>query len=500
MRTHQIAPALLLFLGLAGVCAHSQTLLGSEVPGSGALPLRTAVEVALTGNVQLLAAATSVRIAESQVREAYAGVWPQVSAEASYLRTLGSWSQRVVPDQDPEIESDTSNAPDNAWTASLKLNQTVMDFRVFSGLAAADHLLSLRGEERRGAAHQVVDLVRQSYFDLLLAAEQETLTEQSIARVRQTVRETRARHSEGFASDDELLRAEVQFTNLETRLILARNRVAAARGRLLVTLGADPLQPVAVSGSLSELQLAPGAVNSAGNADLLATSGAAALAAMSAEELRQAAFTLRSDLRQLRTLVRLGEVQVEVQEREALPVIRAFGSVDFRVADNDEDDAFGTPPAPVFGGDQYTQWDLSASAGLSIQVPVFNGFSRASRVEQRREELRRAADRLRQAEREMVNQVHTLAAAMREARARAGSQRVAIVQSQRGYDIATARYRAGVGSQFEVVAAETTLREAEFNYAQAVYDYLSTASRLEVATGQVPLVNRAAGAAAPARG
>ena len=56
-----------------------------------------------------------------------------------------------------------------------------------------------------------------------------------------------------------------------------------------------------------------------------------------------------------------------------------------------------------------------------------------------------------------------------------------------------ARYRAGVGNQFEVVAAETTLREAEFNYAQAVYDYLVTASRLGVATGQVPLADRMAG-------
>ena len=494
MRTPQIAPALLFFLGLAGVCAHSQPL-----PGSGSLPLRTAVEIALVNNLQILSAASSVRIAEHQVSEVYAGVWPQVSAEASYLRALGAWSQRVVPDEDPEIESDTSNAPDNTWTASLKLSQTVMDFRVFSGLQAAGHLLSLRGEERRGAAHQVVDLVRQSYFDLLLAAEQEALTEQSLARVRQTVRETRARHSEGFASDDELLRTEVQFTNLETRLILARNRVSAARGRLLVILGVDPLQPVAVFGSLSELQLAPGSGNSAANEDILAVSGAVALAAMTDEELRQAAFTLRSDLRQLRTSETLGEIQVEVQEREMLPVIRAFGSVDFRVADEDEDDVFGSRLGG-FGPERYSQWDLSASAGLSIQVPVFSGFSRSSRLQQRREELDLITDRLRQAEREMVNQIHTLAAALREARARTASQRVAIVQSQRGYEISTARYRAGVGSQFEVVAAETTLREAEFNYAQAVYDYRSTASRLEVATGLVPLVDHTASEEASANG
>jgi outer membrane protein TolC len=478
----------LLLLGLAGVSAHSQAL-----PGSGALPLRAAVEIALVNSVQMLAADSSVRIAEQQVREAYGGVFPQVSVEASYLRTLGSLSQRVMPGEDPEIETDTSNAPDNTWSASLKLNQTAMDFRVFSGLAAADQLLSLRGEERRGAAHQVVDLVRQNYFDVLLAEEQEALTEQSLARVRQTLRETRARHGEGFASDDELLRAGVQFTNLETRLILARNRVAAARGRLLVTIGVDPLQPVTVTGSLSDLQISPGSANSAHNDDLLTTSGAVNLVAMTEEELRQSAFARRTDLRQLRTSVTLAEKQVELQERELLPVIRAFGSVDFRVADEDDDDTFGNRLGG-FGPEEYSQWDLTASAGLSIQMPVFSGFSRASRLEQRREELRRTTNALRQAEREMVNQVRTLAAALRETRSRAASQREAIMQSERSYEIATARYRAGVGSQFEVVAAETTLRESEFNYAQAVYEYLSTASRLEVATGQVPLVDSAADA------
>lgn len=453
------------------------------------MALRTAVEIALTGNAQLQAASSSIRIAAQQVREVYAGVYPQVSAEASYARALGAWSQRVVPDQDPRIESDTSNSPDNIWSASLSLNQTVLNFRVFAGFAAAQDLLELRGEQRRGAAHQVVGQVRQNYLAALLAEERASLTEQSIARTRQTVRETRARHAEGFTSDDELLRAEVQFTNLETRLLLARNQVAAAHGQLLLTMGADPLQSIELSGSLSELVLEPGARNSPANADLLVASGAAALAAASEQDLRQAAFSARSDLRQLRSSESLAEKQVEAQANEVLPVIRAFGSVDFRVADDDGDDVFGSPLGRTT--EEYSQWDLSASAGLSVQVPIFSGFGPASRLEQRREELRRATDALRQAEREMVHQVRTLAAALHEARARAAAMRMAVTQSQQSYEIATARYRAGVGSQFDVLAAETTLRESEFDYAQAVYDYLTAASQLEVAIGQVPMADAA---------
>ena len=62
-------------------------------------------------------------------------------------------------------------------------------------------------------------------------------------------------------------------------------------------------------------------------------------------------------------------------------------------------------------------------------------------------------------------------------------------QAQRGFEIATAQYREGLGSQLELTDSEVALRESEFNYAQAVYDYLVARARLDEATGNVPLVD-----------
>jgi outer membrane protein TolC len=45
-------------------------------------------------------------------------------------------------------------------------------------------------------------------------------------------------------------------------------------------------------------------------------------------------------------------------------------------------------------------------------------------------------------------------------------------------------------SQLELTDAEVALRQSEFNYAQAVYDYLTARARLDEAVGQVPLVDR----------
>jgi outer membrane protein TolC len=40
-----------------------------------------------------------------------------------------------------------------------------------------------------------------------------------------------------------------------------------------------------------------------------------------------------------------------------------------------------------------------------------------------------------------------------------------------------------------VTDAELALRQSEFNYAQAVYDYLTAQARLDLAMGRVPLVD-----------
>jgi outer membrane protein TolC len=40
-----------------------------------------------------------------------------------------------------------------------------------------------------------------------------------------------------------------------------------------------------------------------------------------------------------------------------------------------------------------------------------------------------------------------------------------------------------------MIDAEVALRQSEFNYAQAVYDYLVARARLDQATGDVPMAD-----------
>jgi outer membrane protein TolC len=66
---------------------------------------------------------------------------------------------------------------------------------------------------------------------------------------------------------------------------------------------------------------------------------------------------------------------------------------------------------------------------------------------------------------------------------------LAVEQARRGFEIASAQYREGLSSQLERRDAEIALRQSEFNYAQAVYDFLVFQAQLDEAVGQVPMVN-----------
>ena len=84
--------------------------------------------------------------------------------------------------------------------------------------------------------------------------------------------------------------------------------------------------------------------------------------------------------------------------------------------------------------------------------------------------------------------METLAEQVNEAQRRADAQLRATAQARRGYDIARAQFREGIGSRLEMTDAEVALRQSEFNYAQAVYDYLTARAQLAAAVGDVPEV------------
>ncbi len=471
-----------LLVALAVVPAAAQELRPQSIS------LTQSIQVALDNSRVLRDAEMQFEEAGQQVREAWASVMPDVRASASYARNL-----QVQQAFLPAIIFDPNAAPDdlipvrfgsdNTWRATLSLDQPVFEAQAFIGVSAAGRFQDLQSERVRGTAQQVVSAVRQAYLDALLAEEQVRLTERSVERVRETLDETRALNRAGLASEYDVLRLEVQLANLEPNLQRAENAVAAAKRRLLVEMGVDPEGGIGLEGSLSTIDLSAPDLNTPDNAALLRVVGSAALMEQGVDELSSLALRQRTDLRQIDVTITLEEARRAAERAEFFPTLSVFSSYDVTAQENGGLDFFGSS----------NQRTTTTVAGLRVEVPIFTGFSRVARAGQASARVRQNEARRERAAQETVSELRTALEAVQEALARAAAQRRAVDQAQRRFDIASAEYNAGVGSQLQITDAEVALRESEFNYARAVYDYLSSRAQLEAAVGAVP--DRAGGLA-----
>jgi outer membrane protein len=445
------------------------------------LTLEAAVESALEGNEALRAARRGLEGARAQVREAWGSVMPTLNVTGSYTRNLDIPyffvpAQFIDPDAPDGEMRPIPGGTDNAWFAQARADQPIFNAAAFLGVGAADRYASYEEEVLRGEAHQVVTRTRLRYYDALLAQEQLRLTSESVSRVEQVLDETRSLHRAGLVSEYEVLRLEVELANLEPNLRRSRNAVAASRRALAVEMGVDTVAQE-LAGSLVALEVPPpGEAAGLGSGELL-LGRAEVFEVMPVAEVVAVSRHSRSDLRQLALMRSLRETERRVEVSQYLPRVSVFGTWNAQ--------AQGDGRPEFFGSSRFT----TRAVGIQVDVPLFSGLQRPARVSRLTAVVNQVDAQLGYAREQAANEVETLHEQVLESRARVAAQRRAVSQATRGWSIAQAEYRAGMVGRLQVTDAELALRQSEFNYAQAVHDYLTAHARLDLATGRVPRVD-----------
>ncbi len=460
---------------------------GQESTGSQEevfLTLREAVGIALSDGRDLREARYGLEVAEEQVSEAWGSVFPRVDLSASYTRNLAvpaAFLPKIIfdPDADPDELIPVRFGADNIWNLNLALDQPLFDARAFIGVGTAGRFKNLQEEMVRGRSQQVVTRVRIAYYDLLLAQEQHRLIDNSVRRVRESLAETRALNRAGLASEYDVLRLEVELANLEPNLRRAENAMAQSRRQLGVELSLDDLDAVRVAGSLATMDLEDLESNDPDNRAILAFNSVTRDNFQDRSQVLQFAQESRSDIRQLELTEDLRQAELRIEQVEYLPTVSVFGTYGINAQQNGDPDFFANPDLRAY----------TRQIGLEVSVPVFTGFQRDARIDQKRAALRQAETQTYLVRDQVTSQVSSLLDLAQEARLRSEAQRLAVTQAQRGFEIARAQYREGLGSQLELTDAEVALRQSEFNYAQAVYDYLAARAQLDEAAGRVPAVD-----------
>ena len=158
-----------------------------------------------------------------------------------------------------------------------------------------------------------------------------------------------------------------------------------------------------------------------------------------------------------------------------LPTINASASYGSNTASSHFSDFFD------FG----SRWFPYSLVGVSINVPIFDGFNKHYRAQQSKISAIKTENTISQTKMLIDAQLAQSNTGVQNSLDRLNTQR-------RNYDLATEvsrvtkiKYQQGVGSNIEVTNAEAALKEAQTNYYAALYDLLIAKVDLDVASGSL---------------
>jgi len=452
------------------------------------LSLEEALVLALDRNRDIREARLQVEEAGGMVTEAWSNVYPRIDLSGRFTRNISppvSFLPRVFfePSADPGELVPVSFGLDNVWSSTLSLEQPLFEAQAFIGVGAASRFRSLQDEQLRGTVQEVVTRVRTTYYELLMAEEQARLIQRSLERVVESLDETRALQRSGLASEFDVLRLEVELANLTPQLRRAANAALRVERELVTELDLPEGTRLRPEGALSRLDPDDPAANDPANRRLLELMGVHPGEAAPAprdptvmDALLDRASTSNSTLLQAELDQELKLAELRAEQADFLPRVSLFGTYQVQAQQDGGLDFFGSSAQRGYG----------RLLGIQVSIPVFTGFQRTARVDQRQVALRASRLRAETARDRLRDDLKNVLDDVEEALLRARAQRLAVMQATRGFEIASAEFREGLVGRLQLTDAEVALRESEFNYAEAVFDYLRARARLDELVGEIP--------------
>lgn len=420
------------------------------LPDTLVLDLQKAVEIALSENPVIKIAEREIARVDYSRRLAFSSLLPSVTAEGSYSRNFAK-PVMFLPDGifGPGTGGPMELGHDNSITGTLMASVPLFSYSILQNIKITEHDMLLALESARASRINMITEVSRAYYALLLANDGYKVMRQSIDNARANLENVNSLFSQGLVSEFDVIRSEVQVRNLTPSLIEAQNGVSFAQMLLRVLLGLDEAIAIKVADDLESI---------AGNVT-------------GAETINSLDITSNSDLRQMELQIGQMQDRFKLVRSQRFPTISAFAQYQFQAQENH------------FRFSEF-RWAEPFIGGLSLQIPLFRGFSANYQERQLRISMEQMTLQQENLVRNLSLQAREVLLNMERALEQIESNRLTVNQAQRGFSIAQTRYTSGAGTLLELNDAEIALTQARLNLNQAMFDFLNARAGLYRLTGQ----------------
>jgi outer membrane protein TolC len=447
---------------------------------NGSMTLDQCIEYALRNSVNAQNAILDQDIAKARVKETTGMGLPQivVASGLTYNQKLPRFFQRYTPPSEgsisffpeiPGLAAGSVVAANNFFQlqasgdANVTVNQLIFNGSYFVGLQAASAYKELAYKNTAATQQTIIQNVTKAYYGVLINNERSQLFEVNIARVDSLLRNTKALYANGFAESIDVDRIQVTYNNLISERDKFLNLKELSLALLKFQMNFPMNDELSVAGNIQEMKVE---VNpEAGEWD----------------------YKVRPDYQVLEANRKLQALNLKNQYAGALPTISAFGKTGYQTQSPNIGGLFKTETNLGFESDQIgpDKWYNYTMFGLNLNWNLFTGLQRNYKIQQEKMNLQKIENSFRSLKAGIDLEVKQSSITFENALKTLTSQKQNMELAGNVARVTRIKFEQGVGSNLEVVTAESSLKEAQNNYYNALYDAMVAKVDLDKAYGRL---------------
>lgn len=425
------------------VFAVSTANAGQPVAEDLRLTIDKALEIAVDQNLSVKIADEEIARVDWLKRENWYMLLPSVGANAQYTNNVLKpvFFSDFFPGGKMEIGST------NSYAVTGTLQVPIFSLALLKNIEMTEIELRSALESARSTKIELIAQVKNSFYGILMLEESLKVLEESYKNAKETADNIRKMYENGLASEYDKIRSDVAVRNILPSITQAKNGLELSKMQLKVLLSLDLNTPVVLEGSISQYE---NEISGYNPAEDLTLDG-------------------NSNLRTMDIQMEKLDKSIELIRSQRLPSVAGFANYQLQM--QNQEFSFRD------------RWSNSFAVGLAIQIPIFSKMSNVLKEKQSRVVMRQL-----QLQKELLESNLSLAARnslneMSRTKIQLESDKEAVMQAKKGYEISKVRYSTGAGTLLELNDTEVALTRSKLNLNQTIYDYIKAKNDYEKVLG-----------------
>ena len=397
------------------------------------LTIEKCISLALENNPQIKIAESNYELSSANLTLTRSTLFPQVSFNTGWNRNGGNFFQGPTA---REVTYEN-------YSYGFQLQQLVFDFdKSYSRVSGTSDLKSASEQDLFSSKQNLILNTYIAYFTYLQADRINRVSLESLRQAQEHLRQAQSFYDVGKKPQFDVLKAKTDEANARVNLITSQNNIIVSRLQLENILNTKLNDNVHLKDNLEITK------------DTVEIQSALTLAWENRPEFIGAKFRVDANKSFLTSAWTAN-----------LPSINLTGGYNWR----------------TFSLNQnfLDSWNL----GVTLSVPIFQGFALDAGIDQARANLKNAEATFDFIQLNINLDVQQQYTNLKLAVAKIEATKSLLSQAEETLKLAEGRYKEEVGSPIEITDALVTLLNAQILYIQALYDYQVSYVRLQKATG-----------------